>query len=66
MRSGDILLSGYQSIDRSIIPHNQQKNVMQLSVCEKKRLRLIATKIRGEKKGSGQGQKESCIEIKGQ
>jgi len=40
MRSGDILLARYQSSDRSIIPHRQQRNIMQLSVCEKKRLRF--------------------------
>jgi hypothetical protein len=47
MRSGDILRARYQSIDRSIIPHSQQRNVMQLSVCENKRLRLNAMQIRG-------------------
>ena len=48
MRSGDILLARYQSIDRSIIPHSQQWTVRQLSVCEKKRFRLNATKIKGK------------------
>jgi hypothetical protein len=70
MRSGDILLARYQLIDRSINPHGQQRNVMQLSVCEEKRLRLNGTKRRGNK-GSGHGRKtehrkESCIEMKGQ
>ena len=47
MRSSDILLARYQSSDRSIIPHSQQTNIMQLSVCEKKRLRFREIKDLG-------------------